>query len=100
MNVSAGIFVKILLRNFRMRFSKLVNFSRRTMWLVQIAIALSTATAAFSQGVPIDVQGSKDHPYIKRFANSTIITYDQKRFDSVEFQTSTFSGFNLNSRQR
>ena len=44
--------------------------------------------------------GAKDHPYIKRFANSSIVLYDAKQFDSVKIPVSTFTQFNLTSRQR
>ena len=47
-----------------------------------------------------DLVGAKDHPAIKRFAGSTIVTYEVKRFDEVEIPTSTFRSFNLQSKKR
>jgi outer membrane protein OmpA-like peptidoglycan-associated protein len=47
-----------------------------------------------------DLNGAKDHPHIKRFANSSIVLYDNKRFDSVDIPTSTFIKYNLNSKRR
>lgn len=47
-----------------------------------------------------DLPGAKDHPAVKRFANSVIVAYDSKRFDSVEIPTSTFTKFNLTTSKR
>lgn len=47
-----------------------------------------------------DLAGAKDHPAIKRFAGSTIVTYDVKRFDEVDIPTSTFRAFNLQTKKR
>lgn len=40
-----------------------------------------------------DLAGAKDHPMIKRFAGSTIIAYDQKRFDQYQLQTGPFKRY-------
>ena len=53
-----------------------------------------------SQTAEPDLAGAKDHPHIKRFAQSSIVLYDTKRFDSVSIPTATFTKFNLTSRQR
>lgn len=58
------------------------------------------ALSAAAQTVDPDLAGAKDHPLIKRFAQSNIVLYDTKRFDSVNIPTSTFSKYNLTSRQR
>ena len=83
---------------------KLQNFScagRFLMkWLGLLLAMLCVATNANAQAAESDLAGAKDHPYIKRFANSSIVLYDTKRFDSVEFQTSTFARFNIVNRQR
>lgn len=63
--------------------------------VLSLAVGL-VAAPALAQ----DLEGAKDHPAIKRFAGSTIVAYDVKRFDAVEFPTSTFTGFNLKSRKR
>ncbi len=42
-----------------------------------------------------DMPGAKDHPAIKRFAGSSIVGYEVRNFDEVEFQTSTFKEFDL-----
>lgn len=47
-----------------------------------------------------DLPGAKDHPAIKRFAGSSIVSYDVKRFDEVDIPTSTFRAFNLQSKKR
>ena len=40
-----------------------------------------------------DLTGAKDHPVIKRFAGSTIIGYDQKRFDQYQLQAGPFKRY-------
>lgn len=62
-------------------------------WIIFTALSLSPARAQ-------DLSGAKDHPAIKRFAGSVIVTYDQKRFDEVEIPTSTFRAYNLQSKKR
>lgn len=74
-----------------------------TRFAGRIATALLLTFGALSaqaQAAAADLPGAKDHPQIKRFANSSIVLYDTKRFDSVEFQTSTFARFNLTSHKR
>ncbi|MFP8777871.1 OmpA family protein [Hydrogenophaga sp. RWCD_12] len=61
---------------------------------------LSMAMPVAAQTADADLAGAKDHPYIKRFANSSIVLYDAKQFDSVKIPVSTFTQFNLTSRQR
>jgi len=47
-----------------------------------------------------DMAGAKDHPSIKRFAGSSIVTYDVKQFDSVDIPNSSFVKFNLSTGKR
>jgi OmpA-OmpF porin, OOP family len=61
---------------------------------IALLFALLSA-AAFAQ----DMAGSKDHPALKRFAGSTIVGYEVRNFESVEFQTSTFALHDLRSRK-
>ena len=58
------------------------------------------STLIFSSAGAQDLAGAKDHPAIKRFASSVIVTYDQKRFDEVDIPTSTFRAYNLQSKKR
>ena len=44
-----------------------------------LGMFMLTTSIAFAQGE--DVEGSKDHPLISRFAGSTIVYYDVKQFD-------------------
>ena len=46
-----------------------------------------------------DLAGAKDHPLVKRFAGSTIVAYDQKRFDEFVLQTGTFQQYNLQTHK-
>lgn len=47
-----------------------------------------------------DLAGAKDHPAVKRFGGSTIVGYEVRNFDAVEFQTSTFKEFDLQANKR
>ena len=55
---------------------------------------------ATAQDKTQDLSGAKDHPAFKRFAGSSIVTYDTKRFDEVEIPTSTFRAYNLQTKKR
>jgi OmpA-OmpF porin, OOP family len=57
-------------------------------------------TLLFLSASAQDLADAKDHPAIKRFAGSVIVTYDQKRFDEVDIPTSTFRAYNLQSKKR
>ncbi len=63
----------------------------------------ATAGAAFVALAPAvqaqDLAGAKDHPLVKRFAGSTIVAYDRKRFDPYVLQTGTFQKYNLQSKK-
>ncbi|HMS26010.1 MAG TPA: OmpA family protein [Burkholderiaceae bacterium] len=69
-------------------------------WVIAPLVFFSATVTVSAQSGGSDLAGAKDHPLIKRYANSGIVLYDTKRFDSVEFQTSTFAKFNLTTRQR
>lgn len=52
-----------------------------------------TALAALVLGGPAraqDMPGAKDHPLLKRFAGSTLVGYDHKRFDEYVLPTGTY----------
>ncbi len=55
----------------------------------------SVAATAFAQDMP----GAKDHPLVKRFAGSTIVAYDQKRFDSYLLQTGPYKRYDTSTSQ-
>lgn len=59
-------------------------------------LALAPLASAHAQDLP----GAKDHPAVKRFGGSTIVGYEVRNFDAVEFQTSTFKEFDLQAYQR
>lgn len=59
-----------------------------------LALASQAPTAAQ------DLPGAKDHPAVKRFGGSTIVGYEVRNFDAVEFQTSTFKEFDLQAYRR
>lgn len=53
-------------------------------WLAAVALALLPALA-WSQAMPADVAGGKDHPLISRFAGSQMVGYQQLEFDTGRF---------------
>ena len=59
-------------------------------------LALASQAPAAAQDLP----GAKDHPAVKRFGGSTIVGYEVRNFDAVEFQTSTFKEFDLQAHKR
>ena len=71
------------------------HYSQHLFTIIGFIAALMTAPAMAE-----DLASSKDHPTIKRFAGSTIVTYDVKRFDEVEIPTSTFRAYNLQTKKR
>lgn len=60
-------------------------------WLALAGLCLLMAGGAAAQ----DLAGAKDHPVLMRFAGSSIVGYDARNFDAIEFQTSTFKAFDL-----
>ena len=64
-------------------------------WIVALCLVL-LATSALAQ----DIAGGKDHPAVKRFGGSSLIGYEQRNFDAVDFQTSTFKEYDLKARTR
>lgn len=71
------------------------RYSRHLFTIVCFIGALITAPAMAE-----DLSGAKDHPALKRFAGSSIVTYDVKSFDEVDIPTSTFRAFNLQTKKR
>jgi OmpA-OmpF porin, OOP family len=59
--------------------------SNRPLQLVGL-LALASSFAALAADSPLaDAKGSKDPPLLKRYEGSTIIGYDFRKFDEVEF---------------
>ena len=63
-----------------------VRLASRFVCAVVFGVIVASASAQ-------DLAGAKDHPVIKRFAGSTIIGYDQKRFDQCQLQTGPFKRY-------
>ena len=59
-------------------------------------LAMACVVPALAQ----DLAGAKDHPAVKRFGGSSIVGYEVRNFDAVEFQTSTFKEFDLQAYRR
>lgn len=68
-------------------------------WGASLCLGLVAAFSA-APGFAQDLAGAKDHPAVKRFGGSTIVGYEVRNFDAVEFQTSTFKEFDLQVRKR
>lgn len=64
-------------------------------FLRRCAVALVGGWMALGAAVAQDIAGGKDHPALKRFAGSSLVGYEVRNFDEVEFQTSTFKEFDL-----
>lgn len=65
--------------------------------LAQLVICLIVFTLPVSAE---DFAGSKDYPNLKRFEGSSIIGYEVRNFDAVEFQTSTFKEYDIAADRR
>lgn len=69
-------------------------------WLKAAALT-SLACMATSGAVQAqDMPGAKDYPVLKRFEGSTIVGYEVRNFDEVDFQTSTFKELDLKTYKR
>lgn len=69
-------------------------------WMCRLALVLVGGACTLGMAVAQDMPGAKDYPGVKRFANSSIVGYEVRNFDEVEFQTSTFKSYDLKARQR
>jgi len=65
--------------------------------LTQLLVCLIVFTLPVSAE---DFAGSKDYPNLKRFEGSSIIGYEVRNFDVVEFQTSTFKEYDIAADRR
>jgi OOP family OmpA-OmpF porin len=63
------------------------------LWFGVLALCSSAVTAE-------DMPGAKDHPAVKRFAGSSLVGFEVRNFDEVDFQTSTFKEYDLKARER
>ena len=68
----------------------------------RLLLICAAGTAVFScfSASAQEMSGAKDHPAIKRFAGSSIVAYQTKRFDEADIPTSSFTRFNLQSKKR
>lgn len=72
-----------------------MRFRRWSSWFLLAGLAGACAAASAQ-----DMSGAKDYPGLKRFEGSTLVGYEVRNFDEVDFQTSTFKQFDLKSYQR
>ena len=70
----------------------------QTLWrhLAPLFLGLLATAPVLAQ----DMAGARDYPAIKRFGGSSIIGYEVRNFDSVDFQTSTYKGWDGQAKQR
>ena len=64
-------------------------------WARRMALVLVGCAGLWGAAQAQDMAGAKDHPAVKRFGGSSIVGYEVRNFDAVEFQTSTFKEFDL-----
>jgi outer membrane protein OmpA-like peptidoglycan-associated protein len=69
-------------------------------WMRRAALAWMGVALLLGAAQAQDMAGAKDHPAVKRFAGSTIVGYEVRNFDEVDFQTSTYTELNLDSYAR
>lgn len=69
-------------------------------WIRHVLLALLGSSCLLGLASAQDMAGARDYPGIKRFDGSSIIGYEVRNFDEVEFQTSTFASYDLQTRQR
>lgn len=69
-------------------------------WMRRVTLVLLGCAGLISAVLAQDMAGAKDHPAVKRFGGSTIVGYEVRNFDAVEFQTSTFKEFDLGAGVR
>jgi OmpA-OmpF porin, OOP family len=63
-------------------------------------MAAATVAMLWARTDAADLEGSKDHPLLKRFNGSEIVGYDTKRFADFELPTSAFRAFNHPAKKR
>lgn len=73
---------------------RILPLLRQCLAFVVLSVLMAGGAAAQ------DLAGAKDHPAVKRFAGSSIVGYDSRNFDALEFQTSTFKEYDLDARKR
>ena len=69
-------------------------------WIRAGLAALAVSGVLTGTALAQDMPGAKDYPVLKRFAGSSIVGYEMRNFDEVDFQTSTFKEFDLGSYKR
>jgi OmpA-OmpF porin, OOP family len=61
-------------------------FSRSPLCRLFLCVSLTSSLLAVAQEeTPTDIEGSKDHPAVKRYPGSTIVAYDEKEFETMVF---------------
>ena len=54
-------------------------------WMRRVTLVLLGCAGLISAVLAQDMAGAKDHPAVKRFGGSTIVGYEVRNFDAVEF---------------
>ena len=94
---SRGVQDQVALLDISGRMSMSLKIFRQ--WGVSLGLGF-LAMACVVPALAQDLAGAKDHPAVKRFGGSTIVGYEVRNFDAVEFQTSTFKEFDLQAYRR
>jgi len=65
-------------------------------WVLWLALALGGVASAVAQ----DVAGGQDHPLIQRYPGATLVGYAQLHHGSIDFQSTSYTGFDLDTGRR
>lgn len=55
-------------------------------WARRMALVLVGCAGLWGAAQAQDMAGAKDHPAVKRFGGSSIVGYEVRNFDAVEFR--------------
>jgi outer membrane protein OmpA-like peptidoglycan-associated protein len=69
-------------------------------WTRRLALLLVAGLGLLGAAGAQDLAGARDYPGLKRFAGSAIVGHEVRNFDAVDFQTSTYEGYDPKTRTR
>ena len=73
---------------------------RWMQWVCGVVLELAGGIGGAGAALAQDMAGAKDHPAVKRFNGSSLVGYEVRNFDAVDFQTSTYKMYDGPSGER